>query len=251
MKLKKIIEAYEQLVSKELAEEWDNIGLLLGDEEMEVKKVLTALEASDDVIKYAIENDYDLIFCHHPLIFSPIRRINNDLLGNKLVSLIKNDIAVYVSHTNIDNFEFGLNHHFLSRLGADNIKRADSGVFMADFVCKDGKELVNKIKSVIGIDYLNFVGDIDSKVKKIALITGSGSSFINDEIISEVDVFLTGDIKYHTAMDVMEKGGRLIDVTHYGSEFIVGELFAEILKKLCKEIKVDDYKIFNNPFRTL
>ncbi len=251
MKLKEIVRKYEALVPKELAEDWDNIGLLLGDEEMEVSRVLTALEASDDVIDYAVENRFDLIFCHHPLIFSPINRINNNLLGNKIIKLIKNDVAVYVSHTNIDNYEFGLNHHFLTMLGAKNIYRDESGVFKADFPCEDGRHLVSEIKEVVGVNYLNFVGDIDSKVEKIALVTGSGSSFINDELIASVDVFLTGDIKYHTAMDVMEKGGRLVDITHYGSEFIVGTLFLHILKKICSDLEIDVYKNFNNPLRTL
>ncbi len=251
MKLKKIINSYERLVPKDLAEDWDNVGLIIGDENMEVGRVLTTIEATNEVIDYAIQNDYDLIFCHHPIIFSPIKNITNSTLSKKIIKLIKNDIAVYVSHTNVDNYELGLNHLFLTMLGGKDIFRAESGVFFANVFYEDGKSLADDIKEKFHLNYVNFIGDISSKVEKVALVTGSGSSFITDDIIDSVDVFLTGDIKYHTAVDVIEKGGRLIDVTHYGSEFIAGELFRTMLINMNLDLCVDSYNIFNNPFNTI
>ncbi len=251
MKLKEIVRIYEEKIPKSLAEDWDNIGLLVGDEEMEVTKVLTAIEVTFDVLDYAIENDVDLIFVHHPLIFTSIKTVTNDPTGIKIRKLIKNDIAVYVSHTNIDNYEDGLNKFFLEKIAASDIVKDESGVFLAELDFPNCEKFAEHLKSVLRLNYINFIGDINTRVRTVGVVTGSGTSFISDDIISRVDVFLTGDVKYHQAMDVLEKGGNLIDVTHYGSEFISGELFENILNELCPKLEVESYKEFRNPFQAL
>lgn len=108
----------EELASKKLAEHWDNVGLLVGDGSSKIKKILVCLDVTEWVIDEAIEKKVDMIVSHHPVIFSPIKRITADtVLGRKLLKLISNNIAVYCAHTNYDIAGGGLNDIFASHMG--------------------------------------------------------------------------------------------------------------------------------------
>ncbi len=110
MKLYKIIKNFELFYPKHLAMDWDNVGLQLGDESKEIKSILTVLEITEDVIDEAIEKNIDLIICHHPLIFKKLSNlVSNNSHNNKILTLIKNDIAVYAAHTNVDIANNGMN----------------------------------------------------------------------------------------------------------------------------------------------
>ncbi len=117
MKLHKIIKNFELFYPKHLAMEWDNVGLQIGDTSKDIKNILTVLEITEDVIDEAIEKKIDLIICHHPLIFKPVKTLTyKDSHSNKIISLIKNDIAVYAAHTNVDIASDGMNDWLASVL---------------------------------------------------------------------------------------------------------------------------------------
>ena len=117
-KVRDIIEAMESLAPSFLKEDFDNVGLMIGDREKEVKKVLLALDCTLKVVEEAKENNVDLIITHHPLIFrKPNRIVPDDLLGYKITELIKNDIALYSSHTNLDSAKNGINKTIVEMLG--------------------------------------------------------------------------------------------------------------------------------------
>jgi dinuclear metal center YbgI/SA1388 family protein len=110
MKLNKLINILESFYPVDLAQEWDNVGLLLGDERMDVTRVLTTLEINEDVIDEAIERGAEVIVSHHPLIFKPIKNLNFKNTQAKLIKqLIQHDIAVYCMHTNVDIASNGMN----------------------------------------------------------------------------------------------------------------------------------------------
>jgi len=103
MKLSQLMNKIELFYPKNLAEDWDNVGLLIGDERTEVTRILTTLEITEDVIEEAIERKAELIISHHPIIFKPIKDLNFKNPHNRLIrQLITNDIAVYCMHTNVD-----------------------------------------------------------------------------------------------------------------------------------------------------
>lgn len=103
MKCKDIIKALEELAPVKYAEEWDNVGLLAGNKEKEVKRVMIALDATEDVIGQAIIKQVDMLITHHPMIFSSMKRITYDnFIGKKIIKLIQNDISYYAMHTNFD-----------------------------------------------------------------------------------------------------------------------------------------------------
>lgn len=123
MKLSKIIKNFELFYPRHLAMDWDNVGLQIGDINKEVKTVLTVLEVTEDVIDEAIEKEADLIICHHPLIFKPLKNLSYDSSHiNKIVTLIQNDIAVYAAHTNVDMANNGMNDWLAQVLGLERIR---------------------------------------------------------------------------------------------------------------------------------
>lgn len=127
MKLKSLIKKIEDKYPLSLAYDWDNVGLLVGDFDMDVKKVLVVLEANEKVIEEAIENKIDLIITHHPFIFKKMNKINTaDLKGRLVHKLIKNDISLYSMHTNFDIAFDGLNDYFMEIMGFKNCKILDT-----------------------------------------------------------------------------------------------------------------------------
>lgn len=121
MKLRNLIDKIESKYPTNLAYSWDNVGLLVGEYEKEVKKILVTLEANEKVVDEAIQKGVDLIITHHPFIFSKINRVNSgDLKGRLILKLIKNDISLYSMHTNFDIAKDGLNDYFMEIMGFEN-----------------------------------------------------------------------------------------------------------------------------------
>ena len=118
VKCQTIANIIEELTPKKLAESWDNVGLLIGDGSAKVKKLLVCLDATEWVIEEAIEQEADMLVCHHPIIFGSLKRITADtVLGKKIIKLISHGISVYSAHTNYDIAANGLNDLFAERLG--------------------------------------------------------------------------------------------------------------------------------------
>ena len=100
---KEIMEKIEKSYPRAYAMDWDNVGLLVGRDDKEVKKIYVALDATDDVVDAAVEAGTDMLVTHHPLIFFGMKKINNlDFIGKRLLKLIQNDISYYAMHTNYD-----------------------------------------------------------------------------------------------------------------------------------------------------
>ena len=182
-----IINKMESLAPTYLKEDFDNVGLMVGDRNKIVNKVLLALDCTLKVIEEAKKEEVDLIITHHPLIFRKPSNITTDTLqGKKIIELIKNDISLYSSHTNLDSVENGLNHTIVSVLGFGestlleknkNITSAGLGrIVELDEEIKL-EDLIEQVKSKLNINNLRVVKGTDT-VSKIAIINGSGQDFI-------------------------------------------------------------------------
>ena len=126
MKLKSLIKKIEAKYPTNLAYDWDNVGLLVGDAEEEIDKVLVCLEANEAIVEEAINNNVNLIVTHHPFIFGKMRKITtSDFKGKLIHKLIKNNIAVYSMHTNFDIAFDGLNDYFMEVMGFEDSKILD------------------------------------------------------------------------------------------------------------------------------
>lgn len=228
MKLQKIYEYLDELSPFSLQEKWDNSGLLVGSFDDEIKQVYISLDLDEELLHDVQENS--LIITHHPLIFSPLKKVNFDSYSTKLLRiLIQKNIALISMHTNIDITH--LNKYVAQEiLGLDVIDK--EGYICYANVNDSFSSFANQISSKLGLKYLKYV-KCNENIKKVALITGAGMSMINEV---KADCFLTGDIKYHDAMEAKARGISLIDIRHYESE----KYFSPLLEGL-----IGDYLIKN------
>lgn len=252
-----IIKEMELLAPSYLKEDFDNVGLMVGDRNKSVNKVLLALDCTLKVIEEAKRENVDLIITHHPLIFRKPSNITTDTLqGKKIIELIKNDISLYSSHTNLDSAENGLNNTIVSILGFKDsaILEKNKSVNSAGLgrIVNLDKEiklenLIDQVKTKLNISNLRVVKGND-KVSKIAIINGSGQDFIGKAMQLGVDTVITGDTTYHFASDYKEMGINILDVGHFSSEQIV---FFNVMKQIeskFKDIVFIESKVEEDPF---
>lgn len=237
MKAYELIRWLEEKHPPKAAEEWDNVGLLAGNDEKEVAHVFLALDLTEEVLEQAIKAGADMILTHHPMIFSGVKKINNHTsLGRRLLTLIENQIPYYAMHTNYDIF--GMADCSASRLGLTDTKvlsvTEEEGGRVAGFG-RVGKlpcpmtlaQCARHVKESNGLSDVRLYGNPLAQVEIAAVCTGSGKSMIEDAIKAGAQVYITGDIDYHTAIETAMEGLALIDAGHYGTEYI----FAEDMRK--------------------
>lgn len=257
IKVNNIIKEMELLAPTYLKEDFDNVGLMVGDKNKEVKKVLLALDCTLKVIEEAKKENVELIITHHPLIFKRPSSITTDTLqGKKIIELIKNDISLYSSHTNLDSVENGLNDTIVSILGFDNFKileknkrydKAGLGRIVSLNESIQLEDLISKIKKSLNINNLRVVKGKD-KVNKIAIINGSGQDFIGKAVALGADCIITGDTTYHFASDYKEMEISILDVGHFASEQITFFNVMENLKEKFKDVEFITSTVEEDPF---
>lgn len=207
-------------------EEWDNSGHLVGDENKAVNKIMLALDITTDVINQAVSQNVDLLITHHPIIFKPV----SNVLSNSLVyKLIENNISIICAHTNYDKAVGGVSDILCDTLGLKHCK--------VDNTCLNVGELQNEMSTN---DFVVFVkeklngtvryNNLDKKIKKVAVCSGSGIEYL--ELAKELncDAFLTGDGSHHSFIDANEMGILLVCAGHFETENIA-------IKPLCNKIK--------------
>ncbi|MGL4402908.1 MAG: Nif3-like dinuclear metal center hexameric protein [Fusobacteriaceae bacterium] len=248
MILEKIISEIEKYYPKKNAEKWDNIGLLIGDRKKKIHKIVLALDADMETIEYAIEEGADLLITHHPFIFNSIKDINTDtLLGEKIIKSIKKDLAIYSIHTNIDSSFGGLNEYILEKIGVEKFKILDKriednrigiGRYYKTEKEYRAEEYIELIKEKLNLDkVILYSKDLEKlmPIKKIALINGAGMSYWKKAHFFGCDTVITGDVKYHEALDAIEMGIKVIDLGHYESE----KIFLDLMEFKIKESFLD------------
>ncbi len=235
-----IVKFMEDFAPPELAESWDNVGLMIGDFDSEIKKILVALDVNDDVICEAISENADLIITHHPFIFGGIKNINSgSAMGKRIIKLIKNNIAVYSAHTNLDIVKNGTNDELAKIIGFQKTSvliKSDDGVNGLGRIGELAQEtrfidFVNQLKIKLKLDRVTITGDKNKVIKKVALCTGqcSGAEYMTEAKKACCDVYVTGDLRYHEAQFANNIDLCVVDVTHYGSEVIVVPVLREYL----------------------
>lgn len=229
------MELMETIAPKYLAENWDNVGLQVGDEEKEVKKILVALDVTMEVIEEAIEKKVDLIVTHHPfLLFQKIETITKqDILGMKIYALIEHKIAVCSAHTNLDIVKGGINDILAEKIGLTDCAVLEiTNNSTQDGIGRIGnlkeaisfEAFVKQLKELFEINETNighFVGKKEKQIQRVAVCGGSGVSFMQEANRKGADVLVTGDLKFHEAQTALDLGLCIADITHYASEQIV------------------------------
>jgi len=164
MTIKNIIQVIEKIAPLTYAEEWDNVGLLIGDEDTTVKSVLIALELTEAVMQEAIDGNFNLIITHHPLIFSGIKKINSqDPTGRIIQQAIANHIAVYAAHTNLDNSSEGVNQMLAIKIGIKEMTvLSPQSHQLSKLVTFVPKEHANKVREAFFSAGAGCIGNYDN-----------------------------------------------------------------------------------------
>ena len=365
-----LIDRFEKFAPKHLAEKGDPIGLAIGTLNKPLNKVMVTLDVRPEVVEEAIEKQVDLIFAHHPPIFRPISNLNTDDSQTKMYSdLLKNDIAVYSAHTNLDSAEGGMNDWLAEKIGLINTEvlsvtkkeayqklivfvpfgseknvlkelyragaaeinenRTDVSIHSTvtrqvkldqsatdtsefskeDFVAEEEtkievsiieskidsvisallkahphkdplydivpllgeakeyglgrignlkrpvtlKEYVKTLADVFGVSGLRYVTeDIEKPIQKIAILGGDGGNFYRDALNKGADVFVTGDVYYHTAHDMLADGLSVVDPGHHIESICkpyLTELFQRFALENNWEIDVFSSECNTDPFQ--
>jgi dinuclear metal center YbgI/SA1388 family protein len=226
MKIKEIYNYLDSLSPFSLQEKWDNSGLIVGNMDDDFNMLYISLDLDLELIKKVKKNS--LIITHHPLIFSALKTLNNDSYSTKILKkLIKKDISLISMHTNIDKTHL---NSYVGReiLGLDFKKDKD-------FILKANIDLsfdsfTKLLKDKLNLKILKVV-NAKKNIKSVSLTTGSGMSLLSD---ITTDCFLTGDIKYHEAMEAKARDICLIDIGHYESEIHFMTLLEMLLEKYLK-----------------
>ena len=226
MKIRDIYNYLDSVSPFDLQEKWDNSGLIVGNMDDKFKEVYISLDLDLKMIKKVKKNS--LIITHHPLIFSALKTINNDSYSTKILKkLIKKDISLISMHTNIDKTHLN-NYVGCDVLGLDFQKDEDF-ILKAD-INLSFKSFTKLLKDKLNLKTLKVVNK-KKKIKSVSLTTGSGMSLLP---YIKTDCFLTGDIKYHEAMEAKARDICLIDIGHYESEIHFMALLEMLLEKYLK-----------------
>lgn len=364
MKCSDIIKFIEEFAPPELAEDWDNVGLMVGSREDTIKKVMVCLDVTPQVIEAAEVANVNLIVSHHPFIFKGLKRINReDLKGKMIIELIKKGINVYSAHTNLDATYGGINQYLSGLLGLKNLKnlkkyKTERLLKLVVFVPKEsldtvrdavgkagagwignysdcsfttegigtfkpqegtnpyigtqgnlekveeyrietvaseknidrivsamksvhpyeevaydiypleisGKEygmgcvgevdngmnvkaFVEVVKSKLNTGNVRVIGNLDREIKKAAVFCGSFDNSIMGLVNTKADVLVTGDVKYHDALDMLQMGMCVIDAGHFSTERIIVPRLVELLKQRFDTLEVVSNNVEEDPFK--
>ncbi len=240
MLVKDIIRIIEEKAPIGLAYDWDNSGFLCGDKNKEVKKIYLTLNTDIYTVNEAAELGADMIISHHPIMFGGINRIDISEPSGKIIeTLIKNDIALYASHTTMDTADGGLNDVLAEKLGLINteiIEKADGfdgcGLGRIGYLEKPEtlSEFAETVKDALETPFVRVSGDMGILINKAAVGSGACADLIPAAADMGAQVMVTADMKYHTAIDAVESGICVIDAGHYPTERFAADIFGQLLK---------------------
>ena len=226
---------------RDLAMSWDNVGLLVGDGDAEVHKVLVALDVTEAVAAEAVAVGADLIVAHHPLmncVWHKVQHVTTcDAQGRTITTLLKNGVSAICMHTNLDAAEGGVNDVLAEKLGLHDTKPLTDEKIGRFGTLNCEKPLVEFLQDVIkylGCSGLRYV-DGGKAVHRVAVGGGACGDYIGQAIALGCDTFVTSDLSYHEFLDT--KGLNLIDAGHFPTENVVCPAIKAYLEEHFPEIK--------------
>jgi dinuclear metal center YbgI/SA1388 family protein len=231
IKLKDILAYVGQFAPWELAEPWDNVGLMVGNPDQEATGVLIALDPTRQVIEEAILKKANIILTHHPLIFHPLKSINTATpIGQFLKKALAHDIAVVSCHTNLDIISDGVSDALARVLYLHNTRpltltgnRPDQGFGKVGNLPKpmQGGAFIHFVAQRLQLEAMMIAGPLPATVSTIAVCGGSGSDLAEAALQVGADVYITAELKHSVARWAEDNGLCIIDAGHFATENIV------------------------------
>lgn len=228
MKKREIVRKIEQFAPLETQEKWDCSGWLVETENQDIEKIMLCLTVTDDIVRQAREQNCDMIISHHPLFTVPL--------------LYKN-IDIYCAHTNLDRAQGGTTDTLIKTLSLDQFIVANSGEGFTRYIDFETslQDFVERLKTISPhLRYVNNKGV--TELKRIAFCAGSGTEFIQEAFENGADALVSGDLKFHTALD---SPIVVFDIGHFESEILVLPVFEQIIGNSVKFV----YAKETSPFK--
>lgn len=225
-----LCQVLERTAPIRLAEEWDNVGLLVGDRAKRIARVMTCLTITPASVAEAIDRGAGLIVTHHPLPFRPLSRITTDTIpGQLLLQLIRAEVAVYSSHTAYDSAAGGINQSLAEGLGLLNIRPLVPETEGGDASLGSGRigdlptkgrftDLAQSLQSFLGVVGMKVVGDDAQPVSSVAVGCGSAGSLLEAACQAGCDAMVLGETNLHTCLEAEARGVALLLPGHFASE---------------------------------
>lgn len=241
-----ILRAIDELAPFDLAEEWDNVGLLVGHPDRTVSSVMIGLDPTNDLLDEARRCCADTIITHHPLIFHPLSAVITDQSdGMLLEKAIVHQMTMIGCHTNLDSARGGVSDALANGLGLVDLQPLLPAVDPAKPGAGMGRvgryeeslssgQFVERLLKVLDLSTVQIAGVLPERVKKVALCGGSGSDLAQAALSCGADLYLSAEIKHSTGRWAEECGFCVIDGTHYGTELPVVALLAQRLREYSK-----------------
>lgn len=259
-KVRDISNAIENFAPIRLQEDYDNAGLQVGDPDMEVSAVLLCLDVTEEILQEAIERSCNMIISHHPLIFRGLKNVTGkDPIQRIVIEALRNNVAIYSAHTNLDSAREGVSHEIGNILNLSDMKVLDPkpddpsvgiGV-IGDMKPTPKLEFLRRLKEKFNVKALKYSAHSPKLViKRPAVCGGSGAFLIKKAIEEGADAIVTGDVKYH---DFTSFGGDILiaDIGHYESELCSSKIFSRIIRDRFPEMVVYFAEKESNPIAFL
>lgn len=207
-----ITKRIEKFAPLETQEKWDCSGWLVETSNTDIQKIMLCLTVTDDIVRQAREQNCDMIVSHHPLFN---------------VSIKYKNIDIYCAHTNLDRAKGGTTDTLIKTLGLAKFIVANSGEGFVRYINYETslQDFVKRLKKISPhLRYVNNKGV--TQLKRIAFCAGSGTEFLQEAFENGADALVTGDLKFHTALD---SPIVVFDIGHFESEILVLPVFEQII----------------------
>ena len=262
MKLQEIVSFLEEIAPLRFQEDYDNSGLIYGHADLNITGAMVSLDCTEAVIQEAVENGFNLVISHHPIVFKGIKKFNTkNYVERAIVTAIKHDVAIYAIHTNLDKvLQNGVNQKIANTLDLQQINLLDphpspslaheyligSGAVGNLRTAMDSKEFLDYLKLKMNLNTIRHTKILPKKIQKVAVCGGAGSFLLDAAKKINSDVFISADFKYHEFFDANDEI-LVVDIGHYESEYFTIELLIELLSNKFPKFAARYTKVITNP----
>ena len=255
--LKELMVHLEEMAPLSLQESYDNSGLLFGSPEWRVKGVVCCLDATEEVIREAHGIGCNVVVSHHPIVFKGIKKIRpHHYVDKALIYAIKNDIALYAIHTNLDNvLNNGVSRHVADRMRLQGCRILDpkcegidtgTGIIGRLESAMEPLHFLKWLKELMQTPCIRHTALLNRPIQTVAVTGGAGASWISKAREEGVDAYVTGDVKYHEFFEANQEI-MVCDIGHYESEQFTIELLAGLISSKFSNFAAHCTKLNTNP----
>lgn len=240
MDIQQLVGAIKDFADLDWTEDWDNTGIMLDCGSGDISRIAVALDVVEETVNRAYAEGCDLIISHHPLIFSPLYRVDRSSLSSRMVlSLIQKGISVISLHTNWDVSPVGVNRCLSDKLDLEEVHSLLPG--------KSGSwghgacgslvhslsvpEFADRIMTRWDLSWSKLFGDTEGDIKRVAICGGSGGDLWRAALDMEADMYITADMKYHDILEACSNGLRIMSVDHGEMESVSMPVLADLVSR--------------------